>query len=318
MPISTPITVPPALAKAPHYDTESGRAWIAALPALAQEYLDRWSLRPDGAVRHGAAALVLPVSQIDGTPAVLKLRPVDEEGAGEPVALNIWNGRGAARLYGNDPETGVLLLERLDATRPLSRLPDDMQAVQVLANILARLVAHPAPEDIRRLADIAAGMLDAVPGAVQELPDRADQQLVRTCASAVRDLIDEPGDRLLHWDLHYDNILTGQREPWLAIDPCPLAGDPGFELLPALGNRWNDIVATGDTHRAVLRRFDVLTDALALDRDRATGWTLARILQNALWDVDDGKTRLDPAQVAIAHALIRRDNARSGPEVSQS
>lgn len=135
--------------------------------------------------------------------------------------------------------------------------------------------------------------------------------MVRTCASAVRDLIDEPGDRLLHWDLHYDNILTGQREPWLAIDPCPLAGDPGFELLPALGNRWNDIVATGDTHRAVLRRFDVLTDALALDRDRATGWTLARILQNALWDVEDGKTRLNPAQIAIAPAPIRRDNARS-------
>ncbi|GGP14259.1 hypothetical protein GCM10012278_69320 [Nonomuraea glycinis] len=51
-------------------------------------------------------------------------------------------------------------------------------------------------------------------------------------------MIGEPGDRLLlHWDLHYDNILAGQREPCLAIDPEPLAGDPGFDLWPALDLR---------------------------------------------------------------------------------
>lgn len=38
-------------------------------------------------------------------------------------------------------------------------------------------------------------------------------------------------------------------------------------------------------------------------RARATGWTLARVLQNALWDIEDGKQALEPAQVAIAKAL---------------
>jgi streptomycin 6-kinase len=55
----------------------------------------------------------------------------------------------------------------------------------------------------------------------------------------------------------------------------------------------------------VLRRFDLLTEALSLDRRRAAGWTLGRVLQNALWDVEDGETALDPAQVAIATALLR-------------
>jgi streptomycin 6-kinase len=112
-------------------------------------------------------------------------------------------------------------------------------ALQILAELMARLVVVPGPEGLRHLADIAAAMLDQVPGAVSVLRDPAEQPLVLTCASAVVELIDEPGDRLLQWDLHYDNILAGQREPWLAIGYKPLAGDPGFDLLPDLHNRWH-------------------------------------------------------------------------------
>jgi hypothetical protein len=86
-------------------------------------------------------------------------------------------------------------------------------ALQILAELMARLVVVPGPEGLRHLADIAAAMLDQVPGAVSVLRDPAEQPLVLTCASAVVELIDEPGDRLLQWDLHYDNILAGQREP---------------------------------------------------------------------------------------------------------
>jgi streptomycin 6-kinase len=81
---------------------------------------------------------------------------------------------------------------------------------------------------------------------------------------------------------------------------------PSFELLPALDNRWEDVVATGNVTRAVLRRFDLLTEVLGLDRQRATGWTLGRVLQNALWDIEDGDTALDPTQIAIATALVGR------------
>ncbi|NIH78803.1 hypothetical protein FHX46_001333 [Amycolatopsis viridis] len=65
------------------------------------------------------------------------------------------------------------------------------------------------------------------------------------------------------------------------------------------------MTATGDVARAVLRRFDLLTEVLGLDRNRATGWTLGRVLQNALWDVEGGKAALEPVQVAIATALLR-------------
>jgi streptomycin 6-kinase len=301
------IVVPAELA-ASHakHDGEAGRRWVAHLPDLAARYLDRWHLRLDGPVAFGVVSLVLPVRRLDGTPAALKLQPVNEENAGEAVGLRAWAGRGAVRVIEDDPATGTLLLERLDASRPLSALPDDTEALQVLSELLARLVALPAPRGLRRLSDIAQAMIDQTPQALGVLHDARDRRLVQTCAAAMAELVDEAGDRLLHWDLHYDNVLAGQREPWLAIDPKPLSGDPGFELLPALDNRWEDIVATGDVGRAVRRRFDLMVEVLGLDRSRAVGWSLGRILQNALWDVEDGARELDAVQVAIADALGAR------------
>ncbi|MBB4904486.1 aminoglycoside phosphotransferase family protein [Actinophytocola algeriensis] len=294
-----PIEIPPALA-----DTQraEGGAWVRDLPALVDRMVGQWSLRFDGPVAHGMAGLVLPVVR-DGVPAVLKLQPVEEDNADTAAGLRTWHGDGAVLLLDHDEPTGAVLLERLDATRPLFALEDDLDRLAVIADLLARLTAVRAPAGVRWLADVATAMLDQVPSAVPLLRDPAEQELVRTCAAAVAELVGEAGDRLLHWDLHDGNVLAGTREPWLAIDPQPLAGDPGFDLLPALNERWAAIVATGDVAGAVRYRFDLLTDRLGLDRTRATVWTLGRVLQNALWDIEDGKHTLEVSQVAIAAAL---------------
>ncbi|GGX43356.1 aminoglycoside phosphotransferase family protein [Streptomyces chryseus] len=285
---------------------KQGRVWIAALPALAAEVLDRWELKRDGEPGAGEASLVLPVLRKDGTRAVLKFQMPREETAAARIGLRTWNGEGTVRLLDHDPESSTMLLERLDGTRTLTSIEDDDVAMSILAKLQARLVSVRAPHGLRSLGDIATDMLEHVPHAVTALADPSDQQLLRGWASAVADLVGEPGDRMLHWDLHYDNVLAAEREPWLAIDPEPLAGDPGFDLWPALDSRWDDVVATGDTPRVVRRRFDLLTETLGLDRARATGWTLGRLLQNSLWDIDDGETALAPASVAIAESLLNR------------
>lgn len=279
-------------------------AWVDGLPRLAADVLCRWELLPDGAATHGMAAVVLPVVRGDGTPAVLKLQEPRDETTGAMIGLRAWDGVGVVRLLDGDVATGAMLLERLHADRPLSTVDDDDEATGILAGLLARLVAVPAPEGLRHLADVAAGMLAEAPRAAAALADPAEQRLVRTCTAAVAELVAEPGDRLLHWDLHHDNVLAGDREPWLAIDPESLAGDPGFDLLPALDSCWERVA--NDVDGTILRRFDQLTEAIGGDRRRAVGWTLGRVLQNALWDVEDGKRALEPSQVAIAEVLLRR------------
>jgi streptomycin 6-kinase len=300
------VVVPAKLAEYhARYYGERGRRWSADLPALASAYLDRWSLTLDGASMHGMVGLVLPVRRADGSAAVLKLSPIDPEHPGEGTALRTWAGDGAVRLLEEDPKTWTLLLERA-GPRDLLSEPDDLVAVRIIANLLARLHSHTAPPDVPRLADVASRMVESTPTAAASLSDPAEAALLRRWADAVTEVIDEAGNRLLHWDLHYENVLAGEREPWLAIDPKPLAGDPGFDLLPALHDRFDEIRAANDPDAAIHRRFDLMVEVTGQDRTRATVWSLARTLQNSLWSIEDGDHRLDPIQVAIANALTAR------------
>ncbi|MEU6014886.1 aminoglycoside phosphotransferase family protein [Streptomyces sp. NPDC047515] len=327
------------------YNGAAGRVFLAALPGRAAEFLGRWGLRRDGEAFHGVCALVLPVVRVaDGRPAALKLQPVDEETVGEPVALRVWGeaGAGAVELLDHDTATGTLLLERLDGRRSLAGMADEREAVLILAGLLARLSSVPAPVSasasasapasadrglsgsptlpgppalsgspvppgppaLRGLGEMAARMLQEAPGAVAALADEEERRLLADCAAAVCEVAGEPGDRLLHWDLHYGNVLAGREGRWVAIDPKPLVGDPAFELLPALVNRFDAA--------AVRWRFDVLTQALGLDRERTRAWTLGRLLQNGLWDVSDGQRRLAPDQAEIARQLLGRGRPVTG------
>lgn len=282
-----------------------GPAWARELPGLARRQLDRWELRQTGEAMHGALALVLPVERADGGPAVLKLQPQDAETQGEPLALRAWGGDGAVRLLEHDPQTAAMLLEPLDPGRRLDAEPLD-EALEVIGGLCARLNAHPAPAGVRGLGPLTRDIAERGRARIDRV-EALWRPVYGNWAAIAEEVAAEPGDRLLHWDLHFENVLAPQegssaarRGPWLAIDPKPLAGDPGFELLPALRNRWAEAEETGDPVRATRRRFDLLTEAAGIDRDRARAWTRVRLLQDCLW-MEGARHR-----VPRTHALIDR------------
>ncbi len=299
---------------------EATRPWIEAAPNLVERLIEKWRLRVEGSPFHGAVALVVPVTRENGVRAMLKLQPLVEERffvqecyafAGEPLALQAWNGNGAVLLLEHDPQTGSMLLERLNPTRSLRDLADDTEALQVLLELLARLTAVQAPPGLPRLADIGAGLLDRAEVALAGSLPESQRSLLVQCAAALHDVLPDPGDRLLHGDLGYGNVLASEphdpREPWLAVDPNPITGDPAFELLPVLHHRWDDVVATGDVPRAVQGRFDLMTEVLGLDRTRAARWTIGRVLQSMLWDIEHNETFSEhQANKTIALALLAR------------
>jgi streptomycin 6-kinase len=265
---------------------EAGRAWLAALPGLVEAYLRRWALTPDGRPMHGYVALVLPVRRADGTPAVLKVSWLDPESIPEPAALAAWAGHGAVRLLDRADHDGAMLIERLDPARTLEDLPDGAAATALLGTVLARLDV-PAPPGIPRLADAAARWARELPRDAERMGRPLPRLVVDTAVATCRDLGPD-GDTLLHGDLHYANVLAGEREPWLAIDPKGLAGDRGYEAAPALWNRWEEIAAADDPRRALLRRLAVLTEAAGIDRERARRWAQMRNVDNALWFREHG------------------------------
>ncbi|MFD4638522.1 aminoglycoside phosphotransferase family protein [Lentzea sp. NPDC058436] len=240
--------------------------WVAKLPKLATKACARWRLTPDGALMNGFCAVVLPVRQADGHPAVLKLTWVDTETEHEPLALKLYDGNGAVRLLDHDAELGALLLERLDQ-HSLDDEPIDL-AVGVIGGLLRRHRAIQAPDGFRRFA----GSLDDHPAVPRTLLDAAREAGTRPM-----------GTTLVNEDLHYENVLRGDREPWLVIDPKPLSGDPEYCVIPLLWNRFDEL----DGRRGLTDRFLAICDAGELDVEKARDWTLHRAVANWIWSLEE-------------------------------
>jgi streptomycin 6-kinase len=279
-----PFAIPQGLHALGDRDT-SWRPWLDALPRLVADVVEEWQLTYDGEPRHGQCALVLPVRTAGGRPAVLKVSWPHEEEQHEHLALQVLQGHGMVLMFRADPRRHVLLLERLHAEEDLTGLWD-LEACEVVAGLYARIHV-PAPPQLRTVTSY----VERWTAGLAELPRDAPmpRRLVDQAVSLGRDLVADPASvgTMIHGDLHYANVLAADREPWLAIDPKPMSGDPHYEVAPMLWNRWDEVVAGGSVRDAVRRRFHTLVDAAGLDEDRARDWVVVRMLNNALWTVQD-------------------------------
>lgn len=110
-------------------------------------------------------------------------------------------------------------------------------------------------------------------------------------------------------DLHHDNILRATREPWLAIDPHGIVGDPGYEVgallfNPDPGNRDEALTAL------VPSRVEQLADELAMPLDRVVAWGFVKAVLSDVWSVENqpGSAARSPISRAldVAHRLLPR------------
>jgi streptomycin 6-kinase len=264
-----------------------GRAWIAALPALLDRLCRRWRLQvEDGPVAHGYHGVVVPVRR-GAERCVLKLTWPAERTADEAWALAAWRGRGAVLLLDADPAVGAVLLERLDPTRTLGSL--DLRAAAQLAGSLLRRLAIPAPEGVRPLRAVAAAIAVALPGRQARLGRPLPEGWLAIAGGLAHELGARAGDRLVHADLHYGNVLAGHREPWLAIDPKPVAGDPEHAVPELLWTRVDEL----EDPAAIRRLLAVLAGSGELDGEKARRWAIVRCVDYWLWGLEHGLTE-DP------------------------
>jgi streptomycin 6-kinase len=247
-------------------------AWCERVPELVAECVETWELHLGEPYAAGAAGYTTRVQLPDGTPAVLKLIFRHRESEHEAAALELHGGSGAVRLLAHDPERHAMLLERCEPGTPIWQVGGEA-ALDVIVELLPRLW-KPAGKPFRSLAEEAAWWMDELPREWEETGRPFERPLLDAGLEALRELSDSQGEQVLvNQDLHGDNILRAQREPWLVIDPKPLTGEREFALAPVVRS-----FELGDTRRDVLYRLDRLSSELGLDRERARLWTIGQTL----------------------------------------
>jgi streptomycin 6-kinase len=241
-----------------------------------EELAEEWGLTLGEPYVIGAASEhVVRAELADGTPAVLKISIPHRESEQEADALERWDGDGAVRLLRRDDARNALLLECCEPGTFLSE--DAADPLGVIIELLPRLWKDAT--GFRTLAEETAWWLED-----GDLSRMATGRLRDVAITLAQELAPTQGELVLvNQDLHGDNVLAAGREPWLVIDPKPLAAEREFAVAPIV--RSGEL---GHSKRDVLYRLDRLCAELSLDRERARGWT---IVQTMAWMEGEGSGR---------------------------
>jgi streptomycin 6-kinase len=269
--------------------------WLERVPDLVAQCVEEWGLQLSEPYPSGAAGYAVRAELPDGRQAVLKLIYPDRESEHEADALALWDGHGAVQLFARDGDLSAMVIERCEPGTTLAAAGGDV-ALKVLIALLPRLWVETG-EPFHTLEDEAACWIGYLPEQWERSDRTVAPRLVDAAVDALSSLSHSQGQQvLLHQDLHGDNVLAAEREPWLVIDPKPLIGEREFAVAPIVRS-----FELGHSKRDALYRLDRLTSELGLDRERARGWTIGQTMAWA-FDSEYIPTHLETVQWLLEDA----------------
>ncbi len=262
-------------------------AWLDRLPDVLAECERRWDISI-GPPFNLSFNYVAPAVRADGTQVVLKACALTDEFPQQPEALRLVDGHGMVRLLECDWTEEIMLLERLLPGSMLLEVEDDEMTTSCAASIMQK-IWRPVPENhpfktiqqwgkgFERLRQTYDGGTGPFPEALVERAETLYRELCSSMAEPV----------LLHGDLHHENILSAERETWLAIDPKGVVGEAVYETGSWLRNPMPQLLEMPYPGRILARRIDQFSEQLGFDRARIRDWALAQAMLSAWWSMED-------------------------------
>jgi len=274
-----------------------GRAhWIATLPATVRSLERRWAIEIGEPYQPGGeTAWVAPARSGSFGEVVLKIACRHFEADDEAKGLRVWDGEGAVRLLlaeDLDPSTSALLIVRCVPGAVLAAQSEREQDL-VLSRLLPRLWREPPFTEVFRPLQLMCNQwADEAESVLSSDRPALDSGLVREGIGLFRSLpASSERHVLLCTDLHADNVLAAEREPWLMIDPKPYVGDPTYDLLQHMLNSEKRLMSDPVGLASYLARL------FELDLNRLLLWLFARcVVELPHWrSLADIARRIAPA-----------------------
>lgn len=228
----------------------------------------------------------------------------------EAAALAAFGPACAAEVVAVRPKEGVLVLEEVVPGTPLAHASTERGAAEAVGDLLRsgwppptdEAPFHPMEEWASLLRGEPAGVASPEPGTVRRIRAAVPTHLLDHARRILVELeSDAAPERVLHGDLHWDNVLECERRGFVLVDPKGFVGEPAFDL-GYLVSRPGPLARDGlPARRAVSVRLAVLCERTGLDRARVLRWAYVAAVLSGLWELED---RRDGWAAALEMARI--------------
>ncbi|MEO8393057.1 MAG: aminoglycoside phosphotransferase family protein [Chloroflexota bacterium] len=260
-------------------------------------YLKTWNLSDPQPLAATATSHVYTVAY-EGETAVLKLlTPVGDEEKVGAIALDYWGGHGAVRLLRCDDQAHLLEYASGENLVPLVKRGEDTQATEIIADVLTELHASTSapPEGLYPLKRWFRSLF-----MMAETDRHAGIESVFVRAARIAEgLLDDPREvRVLHGDIHHENIRFKAGRGWLAFDPKGLLGERTFDVANTFCNPLDMQQELIGNEARVLTTAMIFSEKLKIDPDRLLAFTFSYLCLSASWIREDGKVPADELQIA--------------------
>ena len=272
-----------------------GEEWFAQLPAIIGELEIQWDIRVGDPFPGIEYNFVAAAEGLNGSLFVVKVAPPFEtvEIQGEAKFLRIIGGDGAVNLIAEERELKSILIERALPGRSLheefASSPKD--CVKPAIDVLNRIL-RPPPSDMTEVVTLDTWFEKFRRYKETDFPaDRAEK------AFEIYERLSHQIDKTfyIHGDYHPGNVVTAQREQFLAIDPKGIVGHVGYDIAVFLINleRWQrDRVGADDLLNHAVKEFAIAFDLTELE---VREWVFAHMVIGAWWNFEDMPNLYDPA-----------------------
>lgn len=244
-----------------------GQEWLHQLPSVVQQISETWNLTNLNPIETMTYNYILSGIQ-KGKPIILKLSLDAERLDKEINALKIFAGYGVPTVLKNN--NSALLLEHLIPGYSLKTfLPKRKDDARTIAcQVMTKLHQAPFSSSHKNSFSHINDLLKIL----NNEWDIPSEYLIK--ARFLRDKLLKIYQeyKLLHWDLHHDNILLNNGE-WFAIDPQGVIG-------PFISETWSFIVDPVSDTEYIASYFNYSLEDIRQ-------WYFVRLILAICWNLED-------------------------------
>jgi streptomycin 6-kinase len=293
---------------------ESGKNWLEQLPDFLKKCENTLKIKLRQPFHNLSYNYVAQAILSDGSSAVFKCGVPNKELASEIAALAHFAGNGAANLIAADAKDGWLLIEKVESGTRLSTIDNDDEATRIIIGVMQKMNYHLCGNDKMVVFSTIASWLEGFKRLYKKFDGNTGpfpQELIKRADLLSQELLQSMGEAvLLHGDLHHDNVLSSNRDFWLAIDPKGVIGEAEYEIGALMKNPMPRLVAALELKKLFLRRIDIIIEMTGFERYRVIGWSFIIAILSAWWVFEDNSGDINPLIYCaeVLESILKKQN----------